>query len=68
MSLHIAKTNYILLGRYAHQQNVSIIINNVITQRIQATTFLGVLIDESLDCKNHINTVTSNLSKVASVI
>ncbi|KAK2192589.1 hypothetical protein NP493_26g03050 [Ridgeia piscesae] len=35
-------------------------------QRVQATKFLGVLIDESL--KNHINMVKSKLSKVASVI
>ena len=68
LSLNIAKTNYILFGRYTHQQDVAIIINNVTIQRVQATKFLGVLIDESLNWKNHINIVKSKLSKVASVI
>ncbi|KAK2188266.1 hypothetical protein NP493_138g04008 [Ridgeia piscesae] len=64
LSLNIAKTNYILFGRYTHQQNVAIIINNVTIQRVQATHFLGILIGESLNWKNHINMVKS---KVASV-
>ena len=42
---------------------VTIIINNVTIQRVQ-----GVLIDESLNWKNHIKMVKSKLSKVASVI
>ncbi|KAK2182921.1 hypothetical protein NP493_332g01024 [Ridgeia piscesae] len=67
LSLNIAKTNYILFGRYTHQQDVAII-NNVTIQRVQATTFLGVLINESLNWKNHFNMVKSKLSKVASVI
>ena len=29
LSLNIAKTNYILFGRYTHQQHIAIIINNV---------------------------------------
>ena len=37
LSLNIAKT-----GRYTHQQDVAIIINNVTIQRFLATTFLGV--------------------------
>ena len=67
LSLNIAKTN-ILFGRYTHQQDIAIIINNVTIQRVQATKFLGVLIDESLNWNNHINMVKSKLSKVASVI
>ena len=66
--LNIAKTNYILFGRYTQQQDIAIIINNVTIQRVQATKFLGVLIDESLNWKNQINMVKSKLSKVASVI
>ena len=68
LSLNIAKTNYILFGSYAHQQNVAIIINNVSIQRVQAPIFLSILIDESLNRKNQINMVKSKLSKVASVI
>ena len=57
LSFNIATSNYILVGRHTHQQNVAIIINNVTILRVQATKFLGVLIDESLNWKNHINFV-----------
>ena len=57
LSFNIATTNYILVGRHTHQHNVAIIINDVTIQRVQATTFLGVVIDESLNWKNHINFV-----------
>ena len=53
LSLYIAKTNYILFGRYTHQQDVAIIINNVNIQRVQATKFLGVLIDEQEEPHEH---------------
>ena len=65
LSLNIAKTNYILFGRYVHQQSVAIVIYNVTIHRVQATKCLGVLIDESVNWKNHINMVKSKLSKVA---
>ena len=68
LSLNIARTNFILFGRYTHQHDVAIIINDVTIQRVQATKFLGVLIDQSLNWKNHIKMVKSNLSKVASVM
>ena len=50
-----------------NQRNIAIIINDVTIQRVQATTFLGVLIDQSLNWKNRIEMVKSKLSKVASV-
>ena len=68
LSFNIAKTNYILFGRYTHQQDAAIIINDVTIQRVQATKVLSFLIDESLNWKNHIKMVKSKLSKVASVI
>ena len=46
LSLNIATTNYILFGRYTHQQNVVIIINYATIQRVQGTKCLGICIDE----------------------
>ena len=37
MSINIAKSNYIIFGRYNHQRNIAIIINDVTIQRVQAT-------------------------------
>ena len=37
-------------------------------KRVQCTMFLGLVIDESLNLKNHINVVNSKLCKVASIL
>ena len=43
-------------------------INDVAIERVDATKFLGVVIDQSLNWNNHINLVRSKLAKVASVL
>ena len=43
-------------------------INDVAIERVDATKFLGVVIDQSLNWNNHINLVWSKLAKVASVL
>ena len=68
LSINIAKTNYILFGRYNHQRNIDIIINDVTIQRVQATKCIGVLNDQSLNWEKHIEMVKSKLSKVTYVI
>ena len=64
LSLYNAKINNTLFGRYTNQQNVVIIITNVIIRRVQTAKFPGVLVDKSLNWKNHINLVKSKLAKI----
>ena len=66
--LNIANTNYILFWRFRHKKSVAININNAAIKRVQATKFLGVIIDELLNWKKYINSVKSKLSNIASVI
>jgi len=65
MSLNTVKTNHISFGRY---KNVAMFINNITIWIVQATECFGVLIDELLNWKNHINMEKSKLSKVGSVM
>ena len=68
LSLNIAKTNYILFGNYRCERHVTLRINDVNIERVEATQFLGVVIKESLNWNNHISLVKSKLAKDASVI
>ena len=68
LSLNVAKTNYILFVNYRHEQHVALRIKDINIERVEATKFLGVIIDESLSWNNHINSVKSKLAKVSSVI
>ena len=43
-------------------------INDVNIEKVEATKFLGVVIDEALNWNNHISLVKSKLAKVASGI
>ena len=68
LSLNIAKTNYIVFGKHKQEQCVALKINDIVIERVDATKFLGVVIDQSLNWNNHINLVRSKLAKVASVL
>ena len=68
LSLNIAKTNYIVFGKHKQEQCVALKINDIAIERVDATKFLGVVIDQSLNWNNHINLVRSKLAKVASVL
>ena len=49
-------------------ENVSIKINKVTINRVEATKFLGVLIDDKLTWKHHISLLKSKLSKCCAVM
>ena len=68
LSLNIAKSNYIVFGKHKQEQLVALKINDVAIERVDATKFLGVVIDQSLNWNNHINLVWSKVAKVASVL
>ena len=48
--------------------NVNIYLNNVILEQVKVTKFLGVLIDEKLNWKDHINCIKSKVSKGIGII
>ena len=68
LSLNIAKTNYIVFSKHKQEQRVALKINDIAIERVDATKFLGLVIDQSVNWNNHINLVRSKLAKVASVL
>ena len=45
------------------KQKISIILDNVSLNRVSSTKFLGVVIDENLTWKNHIDTISKTISR-----
>ena len=68
LSLNVSKTNYMLFSNSKLPEKLNISIKNHCIDKVGVTKFLGVLIDEKLNWKQHINMVRSKLSKTISVI
>ena len=65
LSVNASKTNYMILGT-PHMTSVKqteVILDNTILDRVQCTKFLGVLIDECLTRKNHIECICKTISR-----
>jgi hypothetical protein len=65
LSVNASKTNYMILGT-PHMTSVKqteIILNNTTLDRVKCTKFLGVLIDECLTWKNHIDCTCKTISR-----
>ena len=68
LSLNIAKTNYMQFGNYCKKTNIYIKVDNTILDRVYVTKFLGILIYDKLNWKEHIGMIKSKLSKTIAVI
>ena len=73
LSVNASKTNYMILGTPHMTLNkahidLKIILNNLVLQRVQTMKFLGVLIDECLTWKPHIDCVLKTVSRNIGVI
>ena len=68
LSLNLGKTNYMLFRNRPPENGLELRINNVIIPRVACTKFLGILIDESLNWKPHIQSVKSKLCSTLSVM
>ena len=68
LSLHLGKTNYMLFRSRPPDNELALKINNVVLPRVAATKFLGIIIDDKLSWKPHIQSVKSKLSSVLSIM
>ena len=57
-----------LFGNNTLSANIDITINGVNIDRVRVAKFLGVLIDEKLNWKDHIASVKSKLSKSTAIL
>ena len=68
LSVNTSKTNYMILGTLHMVSNIDELDENVILdspalERVRHTKFLGVLIDDCLTWKNHIDCVPKTISR-----
>ena len=70
LSLNVAKTNYILFRPRQKPITVSdtITLDNIAVQQVEVTKFFGVLLDQHLSWKYHINHVAKKVSKTIGII
>ena len=68
LSLNVSKTNYMIFGNRSVKKHISLKVNNEEIDRVEVTTFVGVLIDAKLTWKNHISLVKFKLSKCCAIM
>ena len=68
LSLNLGKTNYMLFRNRPPEEELELKINNVVLPRVTATNFLGIIIDNMLNWKLHIQSVKSKLSSILAIM
>ena len=69
LSLNIKKTNYIIFKKPLWIiPEMKITVKGQEVERVQSTKYLGITIDEHLNCNEHVNTVTPKLKAAAGLI
>ena len=68
LSLNISKTNYMIFGNRRITADICVRINKEKINKINSTTFLGVVIDDKLNWKSHILSIRSKLSKCCAIM
>ena len=68
LSLNVSKTNFMLFTNSKCETAIHISINNINIDMVSKTKFLGVLIDNKLNWKEHIAMIKSKLSKSLAIM
>ena len=64
LSLNVNKTQFMMFSRKQNQiENIVIRIEGQIIERVTQTKFLGVIIDEKLTWRNHVNHISTKTAK-----
>ena len=66
LSLNVSKTSYMIISN--HKNALDIQIRETILTKVSTVKFLGVTLDENFTFKDHVNKVTSNISKSVGVM
>ena len=71
LTINVSKTNYMIVtaqGKRIDDQECAITVNGTIAKRVSQTTFLGIVLDDKLTWKNHINHIYAKISKVIGIL
>ena len=68
LSLNLSKTNYILFRNRSADTYLNICVNTINVKKVQSSKCIGIIIDENVNWKPHIQLVKSKLSKTLYII
>lgn len=68
LSINLNKTKYIIFGNKTINKPCQLKIADIEIERVCATKFLGVVIDNKLNWKSHINILKSKISKIVAIL
>ena len=68
LSLNIQKTNYMLFSNTTINADIRLLIGDNLIERVHSTKFLGVIIQDNLSWKGHINHICSKMMRVIGVM
>ena len=69
LSLNAQKTKLMVFHRkQKHVHEINVQINGTKIERVESFTFLGIMLDENLTWKNHIEMVGKKISKVTGIL
>ena len=73
LSLNAGKTKFALFHNVRQRDNISLVlptlkINNTLIKQVDHIKFLGVLFDENITCKNHINLIENKIAKSLGIL
>ena len=66
LPLNVSKTSYMIISN--RKNTLDIKIRETILTKVSTVKFLGITLDENLTFKDHVNKVTSNISKSVGVM
>ena len=70
LTLNVKKSNFIIFRSHKRKlkHHLSLKLNNELLQCVEHTKFLGIIIDQHLTWKNHINYVTKKITRTTGVL
>ena len=69
LSLNISKSHFMLFTRKRTDvHDINIEINNITISRVKNVKFLGVILDEKMSWKDHINYISKKISKCIAIM
>ena len=70
LSLNIKKTSYAIFTfrQKKYEQTIPVMVNDIPLNQVKNTKFLGVIIDENLSWKAHIDMLCEKISKTVGII
>ena len=68
LSLNVEKTNFIVFMNHKVNEEFIVKIGDKMIQRVFKTKFLGVIIDDKLNWKEHIKYISTKLSKTIAIV